>query len=44
MRMLIRELKTWKVLIQGTFRTNKNVWLIVINRELTHGNHVINRN
>ncbi len=23
--------------------TNKNVWLIMINRELTHDNHVINR-
>ncbi len=44
MRMLIRVLKNWKVLIEGTFRTNKNVRLIAINCELTHDNHVINRN
>ncbi len=40
--MLIRVLKTWKVLIEGTFRTNKNVRLIVINHESTHDDHVIN--
>ncbi len=27
----------------GTFRTNKNVRLIAINRELTHDDHAINR-
>ncbi len=43
MPMLIRVLKTWKVSFLGTFRTNKNVRLIAINRELTHGNHAINR-
>ncbi len=42
MPMLIRVLKNWKVLNEGTFRTNKNVWLIVINQELTHDNHAIN--
>ncbi len=40
MPMLIGVLKTWKVLIEGTFRTKKSV----INRELTHDNHAIYRN
>ncbi len=45
MTMLIRALKTWKLLTEGTFKKKeKKVWLIAINRELTHDNHVINRN
>ncbi len=43
MPMLIRVLKTWKVLIEGTFRINTNERLIAINRELTHDDHAINR-
>ncbi len=43
MPMLIRVLNIWKGLIYGTFRTNKNVRLIAINRELTHDNRAINR-
>ncbi len=43
MPMLIRVLKIWKVLIEDTFRKNKNVLLIAINHELTHENHAINR-
>ncbi len=41
MQMLIGVLKTWKVLIEGTFRTNKNVRLIAINHKLTRDNHAI---
>ncbi len=43
MPILIRVLKTWKVLIEDTFITNKNVRLIAINHELTHDNNAINR-
>ncbi len=43
MPMLIRLLKLEKYLFKVHLEQIKNVRLIVINRELTHDNHAINR-